>query len=223
MRRAETYVIPKVAIALARDCIIEPQKNITDYRVDSVFVIRDKDFDNIPDICLEIDENGHNNYDGKKEREREAFIRSFGHKLVRRSIKRNTSESELNNEIATIVVAVKNLIKDIKCEYAMDLTEEEFIAEIEKCDNIDIDFARLFARKSDPKFGQFKYHHEDIANFLGHDKADDNCYHNRARRFVDLMKKNLEKDVHYIVDDGARMFENIRVILALGASRKELS
>ena len=66
MRRVETYIIPKVAIALARDCITEPQKNITDYRVDSVFVIRDKDFDNIPDICLEIDESGRKKYDGKK-------------------------------------------------------------------------------------------------------------------------------------------------------------
>ena len=111
MRRAETYVIPKVAIALARDCIIEPQKNFSDYKVDNVFIIRDKDFDNIPDICLEIDENGHNSYDGKKEKEREAFIRSFGHRLARRSINRNTTESELNNEIATIVVAVKNLIR----------------------------------------------------------------------------------------------------------------
>ena len=68
MRRVETYIIQKVAIALARDCIIEPQKNVTDYKVDSVFVIRDKDFDNILDICLETDENGHNSYARGKKR-----------------------------------------------------------------------------------------------------------------------------------------------------------
>ncbi len=62
----------------------------------------------------------------------------------------------MSNETATLIEVAKIMIKDLKCEYAMDLTEDEFIAEIEKCDNIDIDFARLFARKSDPKFGQFK-------------------------------------------------------------------
>ena len=68
--RVETYIIPKVALELARECIVEPQKSVAEYRVDGVFVIRDPSIENMPNICLEIDEDGHQKYNARKEQER---------------------------------------------------------------------------------------------------------------------------------------------------------
>ncbi len=79
--------------------------------------------------------------------------------------------------------------------------DNEFIVEIEKNHSIDIDFARFFAKKTDPRFGQFNYNHEDIANFLGYDRNDAMGTH--ARRFIDVTKRVLEKNNHYTIDDGA--------------------
>ena len=125
--RVETYIIPKVAIELARECVIEPQKNIIDYRVDGVFIIRDQSACSMPDICLELDEDGHRRYDTQKERERENFIKSFGHKIVRVSVKRNATDDEMQKAIKDTVQAIRILIKDIRSQYAMDLMEEDFL------------------------------------------------------------------------------------------------
>ena len=170
--RVETYIVPKVALALARECIVEPQRSMAEYKVDGVFVIRDPSIENMPNICLEIDEDGHRKYEARKEQEREHFIRSFGHRIIRRSVKRNATDDELKQDIDAIVKAIRLMVRDLRCEYALDLSEEDFIREIEKRNNIDIHFARFFAKKSDGRFGQFKYNREDIADFLGYERSN---------------------------------------------------
>ena len=201
--RVETYIIPKVALELARECIVEPQKSVAEYRVDGVFVIRDPSIENMPDICLEIDEDGHRKYDARKEQGREHFIRSFGHRIIRRSVKRSATDDELKQEINAIVTAIRLMVRDLRCEYALDLSEEDFIREIEKRNNIDIHFARFFAKKSDGRFGQFKYNHEDIAEFLGYHQSNGMDKRNQGSRgLVDLLKQTLTENVHYVIDDG---------------------
>ena len=199
--RVETYIIPKVALELARECIVEPQKSVAEYRVDGVFVIRDPSIENMPNICLEIDEDGHQKYDARKEQEREHFIRSFGHRIIRRSVKRSATDDELKQEINTIVKAIRLMVRDLKCEYAWELSEEDFIREIEKRNNIDIHFARFFAKKSDGRFGQFKYNHEDIAEFLGYERSNGERG-STTRSLKDLIRQVLTENMHYIVDDG---------------------
>ena len=57
IKRVETYIVPKVAIELIDICIINPQYDITGQKADAMFEIKSY-IDNIPGICLEIDENG---------------------------------------------------------------------------------------------------------------------------------------------------------------------
>ena len=47
-------------------CTINPQYDVTGHRTDSMFQIKSY-IDNMPGICLEIDENGHANRDPKQE------------------------------------------------------------------------------------------------------------------------------------------------------------
>ena len=203
-RRVETYIIPKVALQLSDECIVEPQKNLGDYRVDGLFMIK-CDLENVPGICLEIDENGHASYESARETQREDFVRSFGHRMIRKSIRRNATSGEQDQAIQDIVGEIRVLIKDMKTEYAFDMSEEEFVSEIQKRKTIDLDFARFFARKGHERYGQFKYHHEDIAAFLGYDRSNgvDNRGDSRsARGLVELMKQVLTPNIHYMVDDG---------------------
>ena len=81
------------------------------------------------------------------------------------------------------------------------MTDNEFIMEIAKNQSIDIDVARFFAKKTASRFGQFNYYHEDVAKFLGHDRADIGNGTN-ARCLVELVKRNLDRETHYIIDDG---------------------
>jgi len=205
-RRVETYIIPKVALQLSDECIVEPQKNLGDYRVDGLFMIK-CDLENVPGICLEIDENGHASYESARETQREDFVRSFGHRMIRKSIRRNATSGEQDQAIQDIVGEIRVLIKDMKTEYAFDMSEEEFVSEIQKRKTIDLDFARFFAKKGHERYGQFKYHHEDIADFLGYDKNNGERGGTHARRLLDLMKHVLTPNIHYIVDDGTLPME----------------
>ena len=44
------------------------------------------------------------------------------------------------------------------------------IIEISDRSNIDIEFARFFAKKSNEGYGVFKYHHNDAAEILGYNR-----------------------------------------------------
>ena len=60
------YMVAKISINLANKCIIYPEHNISDFRIDNMFTI--KSFNNyIPNICLEIDENSHSARDSNDE------------------------------------------------------------------------------------------------------------------------------------------------------------
>ena len=76
-------------------------------------------------------------------------------------------------------------MNDLKRECAAALTEEEVIAEIVQQDNMGL--AWMFAKKLDARFGQFKYHSEDIAKFLGYNRSD-KCG-SLARCLIELMTK----------------------------------
>ena len=47
----------------------------------------------------------------------------------------------MKREINTNVKAIGLMVRDLRCEYALDLSEEDFIKEIEKRNNIDIHFS----------------------------------------------------------------------------------
>lgn len=50
-------MVAKIFINLANKCIIYPEHNISDFRIDNMFTI--KSFNSyIPNICLEIDKDG---------------------------------------------------------------------------------------------------------------------------------------------------------------------
>jgi very-short-patch-repair endonuclease len=106
------YMVAKISINLANKCIIYPEHNITDYRVDNMFII--KSFDSyIPNICLEIDEDCHNDREKTKEIARENFIKIFGHKIIRVSVRRNESNEEVDKLIIKTTKDIELLIVDL--------------------------------------------------------------------------------------------------------------
>ena len=195
IKRPEIYMISKIAIALANDCIIDIQHNILDYRIDGLFTIKSLTCDNIDKIALEIDENNHNSYDKQKEQIRSDILKIFKHRLISIPVQRNASKKVMDELVNDVVGQIRAIIKDLLAQYSLDsISEAEFI---EKLDNemfIDKDFAKLFAKKNHPEFDNFKYEHSEIARFLGY-VCDDNGY---CRTFTELMKKHLRRNIDYI-------------------------
>lgn len=103
--------------------------------------------DNMPGICLEIDENGHNDIDAKQEINREQVFKTFGHRFVRESIKQNATMDELNRVIEKITENIKLKVKDMMTEYSLHISQGDFIDKMEKITSIDKDFVKLFVKK----------------------------------------------------------------------------
>jgi hypothetical protein len=197
--RIETYIIPKVAIELMDICTIIPQYNMFGYNIDSLFIIKTYN-PNIPSICLEIDENNHNDRDPEYEKNREEVIKSLDYRLIRYSVKRHAhiNDDELNEHIKDIVEKIKIMVKDVTTDYSLSLSESDFMDRINRLGHIDRDFIRLFAKKDDKKYGKYKYDHTEIAQFLDY-QTDDTSYN---KGFMELIKKELKLDTDYIIDDG---------------------
>ena len=190
--RIETYAVPKIAINLMELCTISPQYDITGYRTDGMFQIKSF-INNIPGICLEIDENGHSDRDPKQELNREQVFKTFGHRFVRESIKQNATMDELNRAIEKITENIKLKVKDMMTEYSLHISQGDFIDKMEKITSIDKDFVRLFVKKNHEIHGDYKYCHDEIADFLGYDNVENYKY------FIAMMKKELKLNIEYIV------------------------
>lgn len=195
--RTETYIIPKVAIELIDICTIIPQYSMFGYNIDSLFIIKSY-HPNVPSICLEIDENNHNDRNLDYEKNREEIIKSLDYKLIRYPVKIHADDEELNKYIKEIVGKIKIMVKDVTTDYSLSLSESDFIDKINRLGNIDRDFIRLFAKKDDKKYGKYKYDHTEIAQFLDYEN-DDVGYN---KRFIELIKKELKIDTDYMIDDG---------------------
>ena len=204
------YMVAKISINLANKCIIYPEHNITDYRVDNMFII--KSFDSyIPNICLEIDdrvrvardrlsfemqnstENNHSDRNQNEEIARENFIRTFGHKIIRVSVRRNESNEEVDKLIIKTTKDIELLIEDLITEYSIqNISENDFINKVSNDMTIEKEFAIMFVRKNDDNFEHFKYKHTEIASFLGYENIDN------YKHFLNMMKKELRYEVDYI-------------------------
>ena len=187
------YMVAKISINLANKCIISPEHNITDLRVDNMFII--KSFDSyIPNVCLEIDEDGHNDREKNNEIARENFIKSFGYKIIRVPVKRHESKEEVDKLIIKTTKDIELMIEDLITEYSLqNISETDFINKVNNDMTIDREFARMFVRKNDDNFEHFKYKHSEIATFLGYETTD-NCKH-----FLTMMKKELRQEKDYII------------------------
>ena len=63
-------------------------------------------------------------------------------------MKQNATDNELIEVINDVINAIRVMIRDLNCQYALEMTDNEFIVEIEKNQSIDIDFARFFAPRT---------------------------------------------------------------------------
>ena len=186
------YMVAKISIMLANKCIISPEHNITGYRIDNVFTIASFN-EYVPKICLEIDENNHNDRDKNEETCREEFIKTFGYKIIRVPIKRNADDMEINRLINKTCKDIELLIEDLIIEYSLNISESDFVNKVENELTIDKEFAQMFARKNNSKFDHFKYTHVEVAKFLGYEISD-NCKH-----FTTMMKKELKPNIDFII------------------------
>jgi very-short-patch-repair endonuclease len=93
------------------------------YNIDSLFIIKTYN-PNVPSICLEIDENNHNDRDQDYEKNREEVIKSLEYRLIRYPVKRHahTNDDELNKYIKEIVEKIKIMVKDVTTDYSLSLS-----------------------------------------------------------------------------------------------------
>jgi hypothetical protein len=186
------YMVAKISIMLANKCIISPEHNITAYRIDNVFTISSFN-EYVPKICLEIDENNHNDRDKGDETCREEFIKTFGYKIIRVPVKRNADDSEINRLINKTCKDIELLIEDLIIEYSLNISESDFVNKVENELTIDKEFAMMFARKNNSEFDHFKYTHVEVAKFLGYENVEN------YKHFITMMKRELKSNIDYII------------------------
>ena len=210
IKRPEIYLISKIAIELADYCRIELQSNILDYRIDCLFSITSLKCDNIDKIALEIDENDHITYDTKKDKFREEVLKAFKNKVIQVPVRRKSNRKELDEIVSNKVIEIKLLIDDLIAQYSLDsISHDEFIKLLQNEMTIDINFAKMFAKKNHSVLDNFKYEHSEIANFLGYV-----CDDNRYKRFIELIKKNLINDINYImvIEDDKKVDSTVHLL-----------
>ncbi len=61
-------------------------------------------------------------------------------------MKRNATDNELIEVINDVISAIRIMIRDLNCQYALEMTDSEFIVDIGKNQSVGIDFARFFAK-----------------------------------------------------------------------------
>lgn len=195
IKRPEIYLISKIAIELADYCRIELQSNILDYRIDCLFTITSLKCDKIDKIALEIDEDDHQTYDKSKDKFREEVLKAFKNKVIKVPVRRKSNRKELDEIVSNKVIEIKLLIDDLIAQYSLDsISHDEFVKLLQNEMTIDINFAKMFAKKNHKVLDNFKYEHIEIAKFLGY-----TCSDNRYQRFTELIKKNLINDINYIM------------------------
>lgn len=85
------------------------------------------------------------------------------------------------------------MMEDLITEYSIEnITESDFINKVNNEMTIDKEFVRMFIRKNDENFENFKYRHDEVAKFLGYEVTD-NCKH-----FITMMKKELRESIDFI-------------------------
>ena len=81
-------------------------------------------------IRLEIDEDGHNSYDDRKEKHREDVIHSRKHRIVWEPVERQATYDQFDADCQQIVNDIWIIGRDTKCEIGSGTTEKEFVREI---------------------------------------------------------------------------------------------
>jgi hypothetical protein len=188
-------MIGKIAIGLADNCKIELQKNIMDYRTDGLITITSLKCDKIDKIILEINENNHQSYNKDESKFRDDLLKTFKNRIINIPINRTAKKHEMDEVVELKIKEIKYLVNDLIAQYSLDsISHDEFIKLLQKEMLIDINFAKMFAKQNHPVLDNFKYLHSEIAKFLGY-VCDETGY---CRTFIDLLKKYIIEDIHYI-------------------------
>lgn len=128
-----------------------------------------------------------------EEKAREKFIKTFGYKIIRVDVKRNASDEIVYQLIVKTTQDIELMMEDLITEYSIEnITESDFINKVNNEMTIDKEFVRMFIRKNDENFENFKYRHDEVAKFLGYEVTD-NCKH-----FITMMKKELRESIDFI-------------------------
>lgn len=190
IKKIEFETGTKIISQLEGNVAYRYQENLANYKAD--FILKSCDI-RIPEIILEIDENGHKSYDKKKEEKRKQVLNSFTSHIIRISISDKMSQQERDIKISETVETIKNLIKDLKIHYTPGITLENFREYVRDC-NIEEEFLKLFWMKNDVD-PIFKYRHDEIAKYLGYKEG--NGGNDNFRTFRDLIKRVLKEDIEY--------------------------
>jgi len=194
-------------------CSFDFQVNIHGKFIDNLIVIHNKYLIDIPRIVIEIDEDGHVDYDETKDSGRTKLIEQYAkilripimRKDVLKNVKKNTSEEDKwrikTQNIQTIVVplveAIKQEIKDILVTYCEDITEENLLKRISG-QLIDMNLIKLFCKRN---IDQFTLSIEEVGTFLEYSETS-NYRHMRelmdnvlvyGRHFIEVSKEDYSK------------------------------
>jgi hypothetical protein len=163
--------------------IFKHQTNILGYFADLMFEIKSNTFNNIPTICIEIDEDNHIDRDPEQEHARQAVLEYFVNKVIRIPVKRNASNTDITDIVDKYAEQIRNLFADLVYEHTAEITEEQFINTIDKY-NTDKDFISYFFNNERT--------HNTIGDYLGYRAGNRNYAELR-----NLIKKKLKIDFDY--------------------------
>jgi very-short-patch-repair endonuclease len=195
--------------SLSSLCYMTPQQTICGYRADCLFTLKSTILDptvNVPDVVLEIDENGHKDRSEEEENKRQKFIESLGHRFHRIPVKkykkadkddpkkRKKIYKELANIANETAEKLKMIISDLNVEYTPGITAEKLVEMAEEFD-VDKELVKIYypVNKKDND-SPFFIHHEIIGKYLGYSDDTNGQGHKYLK---ELINKKLVRDIDY--------------------------
>ena len=103
------------------------QKNILNYQADFLLELKNNLNEDVPSIVVEIDEDGHASYTAENEKFRQCVIELYNNRMIHISVKRTSSQKDIEAIVAKYSKSIRDLAKDLVAEYEHGIIQEDFI------------------------------------------------------------------------------------------------
>ena len=142
------------------------QKNILNYQADFLLELKNNLNEDVPSIVVEIDEDGHASYTPENEKFRQCVIESYNNRMVHISVKRTSSQKDIEAIVAKYSKSIRDLAKDLVVEYGHGINEEDFIETVQS-NIINKVFLMMFLSMATGDV-TFRYYMHQVGEFLGY-------------------------------------------------------
>jgi hypothetical protein len=179
-------------------CTVVHQQEILGYYPDSMFVLNPtllKEGPPLPELFVEINENGHKSYSKEKQKKRADVMRALGCRFLEFDVPRGATIEKYHEIAQKASSKIAEMLGNILIEYNPEINADAFIDKA-LSHNIERDFVYMFFPKEPRRNSRFFININKAGPFLGY--YEDKNGPEKAKK---LVKKYLKLDGHYEIEE----------------------